>query len=106
MEKWIKIHNRNAWVGFIAALPDLACVYVGVCTCVRTCVLAPLRMCEFAVIVGVFFCTEVKERKCDRHRECGCLKGFGQWMDERERERVKKGWRWRRVVVCFAFLSV
>lgn len=56
MEKWIRIHNRNAWVGFIAALLAFACVRVSVCICggvymrVNMCA-APLRMCEFAVTV-------------------------------------------------------
>lgn len=52
MEKWIRIHNRNAWVGFIAALPALAGVCMGVCGVymrVNMC-----EMCEFAVIGGVF----------------------------------------------------
>lgn len=54
MEKWIRIHNRNAWVGFIAALLSFACARGGVYMRVNMCA-APLRMCEFAVTVGLFF---------------------------------------------------
>lgn len=69
MEKWIRILNRNAWVGFIAALLAFACVCVcvymwecGVHMRVNT-LPAPLERCEVAVIA----------------RESGCLKGFDQW---------------------------
>lgn len=54
MEKWIRILNRNAWVGFIAALLDFC---LRVCVCVWDCGVhtrvnmcsAPLEKCEVAV---------------------------------------------------------
>lgn len=56
MEKWIRIHNRNAGVGFYCSFAGFwVCVYMWECDIRVNMCAAPLRMCEFAVIVGGFF---------------------------------------------------
>lgn len=54
MVKWIRIHNRTAGVGNIAAFL-LAIASVWECDIRVNMCAAPPRMCEFAVKVGVLF---------------------------------------------------
>ena len=111
-----KIYQQAKWksglgsttemLGLVLLRPVHECVYVGVCTCVWTCVLLHLRC------VNLLFQWEFLARWCRRGSvtECGCLKGsvqrsrvYVRVCGMREIGWWKKVGNWGKLVAVFAF---